>query len=554
MRKIKNILIIFTLVFIYGCEEEILPPDFQDVTWSMNTRPGAAQVVKLGGTFSFRDLSQGALSHMFFIEEGNKYLYPGFGEKDSLELFINKELDLTSTNKDAHVLFLNKGVNKVKLRNTFKDSLAYFGSEPIPAFKEDGVWVIENTWEIDVYGPLKPAFKVLDKNGNELINVLADSNVLIEDESTWPVIQVEAGDALTYVDLTTEDRPTSRAWSLPKGKPNKSTESSIDIGYFSLGKFTAGQIQSIREGDEVPDEKQTKLIPLIIEVIPSSQPFVFNEAGGIKQNNDDSITFGVTGEIEPFLNEEGNFKVHVVNNESEFNQDIPVLSATINSTDATQINLVLSETVYNTDEITVSYTGGGITSVDTRVLEPFGPKQVSIALGGNIINDPKWSFETVHNNPNAKNAGLNGFWVGNKNVPFAYFNRTMEKFSSGEASLKYSTPPSGVDVDITITGYSFQGVVPGSYKVSYKVYLEAGNTMKGFFNTTPVGRLDWDIETLPRGEWVEISQIVEVPEPSGISAGGQYNLTVNKAENPGVVGQQVMYLDELSWVLLEKRI
>lgn len=556
MKNFKNIIIAFTLLFVFGCEEEVLPPEFQDATWSINLRPGAAQVVKQGSPFSFRDLSQGALSHEFTIEEGNKYLFPGYGANDSLPLYVNEKLGLTITNKDAHVLFLNQGINKVKLRNTFKDSVSYNATIPVPAFKENGVWVIENTWEIDVYTPLKPAFQILDKNGVEIISVTADQEVLIEDAASWPIVKVEAGDALTYIDLTTEDRPTGRSWRLLKGKPANSIEETIDVGYFSLGTFSAGSLISIREGDEVPEERVSKLIPLTIEVIPSSQPFVYNEAGGIVQNNDDSITFGVTGEIEPFLDENDNFIVHVVNTKSGFDQNISVLSATVNSSDATKIDLVLSAPIYNTDVITVSYSGGSIQSVDTRNLEAFSPTAVKINLGANILNNPKWGFETAATTGNiTRKAGLDGYWVGGLNDPDKFFYRNTERVAVGSASLRYANP-NGISKDITLTGYGIStptGIPAGDYIISYQVFLEVGNTMKGFKNSNNFGTfgdITWNLETLPRGEWVEVSQVVTT---GAIQSGKQFLLKVHQSENAGVTGEQIMYFDNLSWVLLEQR-
>ncbi|TGV02969.1 hypothetical protein [Flavivirga rizhaonensis] len=553
MKNLKYLILVITLVF--GCEDETLPEQFQDATWVSNIRPGNAYVVNQGQSVSFRDLSQGALSHEFIIEEGNKYLYPGFGENDSLPLFVNDKLGTVSTDKDAHVLFLNPGINEVKLRNTFKDSVTYQGAVPIPAFQENGVWVIENVWTVDVFGPLKPAFKVLDKDDNEVVNISGDEEISIEDKDTWPVIQVEAGDALTYIDLTSEDRPTGRAWVNPIGKPASSNDSINAVGYFSLGRFNAGNITSIREGDEFPGERVKKLIPLVIEVIPSSQPFIYNEAGGIKQNNDDSITIGVTGEIEPFVGAEDSFTVRVVNTAASFDEEIPVLSATINPSDATKIDLVLSQPVYNTDEITVAYAGNVIESVDTRVLQGFGPIDVQINFGANILTNPKWGFETAATTGNiTRKAGLDGYWAGGANDPNEYFFRNTEKFVSGSASLRYSNP-NGIDRNITLQGYSLSspnGIPAGSYLMSYQVYLEVGNTMKGFSTSrSPFGVFSWDLETLPRGEWVEVNRVVTTG--SDIPSGQQINLSVTSGDNSGVTGEQIMYWDDLSLILLEER-
>ena len=557
MENFKKVIFVFALVFIWGCDkDEDLPPAFQDATWGINLRPEDARVTQVGKALSFRDLSQGALSHEFIIEDGNKYLFPGYGANDSLPLFINNDLGLRTTNTDAHVLFLNQGINKVTIRNTFKDSLSFNGNERIDAVQENGVWVIENTWEIDVFGPLKPAFEVRDKNDNVLVSISGEDLVSNEDSSTWPVIQIEAGDALTYVDLTLEDRPNDRLWTFTRGNPGNSRDATAEVGYFSLGTFNAGRIQAIREGNDVPDERVAKIIPLVIEVIPSSQPFVFNEEGGALLNDDDSITFGVTGEIEPFIDEVDSFTVRVVNTAAGFDQEIPVISAIINSTDATKIDLILAEPLYNTDDITISYAGGNIESVDMRTLQPFSSMEVQVSLDANILVDPKWGFETAATTGNiTRKAGLDGYWAAAANDPERFFFRNTDIVATGSASVRYLNPD-GISKNVTLTGNGISsptGIPAGDYLISYNVYLEPGNTMKMFRNSNNFGTFGdivWDLESLPRGEWVEINQVVTT---TAIPSGKQFQLKVHQIDNPGVTGQQVMYWDDLSWVLLERR-
>ncbi|WP_346881159.1 hypothetical protein [uncultured Algibacter sp.] len=557
MENFKKVIFVFALVFILGCDkDEDLPPAFQDATWGINLRPEDARVTQVGKALSFRDLSQGALSHEFIIEDGNKYLFPGYGANDSLPLFINNDLGLRTTNTDAHVLFLNQGINKVTIRNTFKDSLSFNGNERIDAVQENGVWVIENTWEIDVFGPLKPAFEVRDKNDNVLVSISGEDLVSNEDSSTWPVIQIEAGDALTYVDLTLEDRPNDRLWTFTRGNPGNSRDATAEVGYFSLGTFNAGRIQAIREGNDVPDERVAKIIPLVIEVIPSSQPFVFNEEGGALLNDDDSITFGVTGEIEPFIDEVDSFTVRVVNTAAGFDQEIPVISAIINSTDATKIDLILAEPLYNTDDITISYAGGNIESVDMRTLQPFSSMEVQVSLDANILVDPKWGFETAATTGNiTRKAGLDGYWAAAANDPERFFFRNTDIVATGSASVRYLNPD-GISKNVTLTGNGISsptGIPAGDYLISYNVYLEPGNTMKMFRNSNNFGTFGdivWDLESLPRGEWVEINQVVTT---TAIPSGKQFQLKVHQIDNPGVTGQQVMYWDDLSWVLLERR-
>ncbi len=561
MKNFKILLVALTLIFVFGCEDnDTLPPAFQDATWVTSIRPGFLYSIKEGEHITFRDLSQNPLTHEFIIEEGNKYLHPDFDFKtDSLPLFINDELDLVSTNKDAHVLFLNPGKNIVKLRNTFKDSLIYRGRDTIYAYPENGVWVIENEWEVDVFGKLKPAFLVRDSNGDEILKVTGDQNVEGpngEIPASWPEIDVEAGNALTFVDLTTEDRPNGRTWDLPFSKLTDGatvTDSVLTAKYFSLGRFTAGGMKSIRE-DLLPAEEVHKHIPLIINVIPSSQPF--EAIGGIQIDSDGVISFTVSGEIAVANGSENDFTVNVKNPNTGFDQNIPVSSVSANANDKTILELKLSEAVYFDDEITVSYSGNIVESVDTRVLGTFSQQSVVKIVTGESIVDPVWAgVEGIGGD--WKGANADGYWVGNNNntEDDPIFTRTTDMAFSGDASMRYSYADGAVDLNLQqwgIAGNEFKGAVPaGSYYVSYMIYIEPGTTLKGFRTavTQPWTLTTWDIENIPRGEWVKIGVEITLNDVTN----QRFDLNVRPDLNSGVTGKQTFYLDEMKWVPINYR-
>ena len=560
MKNLKNLLVALTLIFVFGCvNDETLPPAFEDATWVTSVRPGNLYSIREGEHVSFRDLSQNPLTHEFTIEEGNKYLNPDFNiGTDSLPLFINEELDLVNTNSDAHVLFLNSGINKVKLRNTFKDSLIYRGRDTIYAFPENGVWVIENEWEVDVFGKLKPAFKVLDKNGDEILRVTGDEEVEKpngEIPASWPVIDVEAGDDLTFVDLTTDDRPNGRTWSLPFSKLADGasvTDSVINTNYFSLGKFTAGNLKSQRN-EPLPTETNLKYIPLVINVIPSSKPF--EVVSGIQIDSENVISFAVSGEIAITNGSETDFTVNVKNPNTSFDQNIPVSSVSANINDKTILELKLSEAVYFDDEITLSYSGNVIESVDTRILIAFGEQSVEKVVTAESIIDPIFAgVEGIGGN--WKGANADGYWVGNNNTEDdPIFTRTTDMAFSGEASMRYSYADGAVDRNLQqwgIKGNEFKGAVPaGSYYVSYMIYIEPGTSLKGFRTavTQPWTLTTWDIENKPRGEWVEVGVEITLNETTG----QRFDLSVRPELNDGVTGRQTFYLDEMKWVPINYR-
>lgn len=548
MKNIKIVIVCLAFLSIMSCKKSYTAPEkLVNATWITNIPPNTDYAKNVGEFISFMDLSHGALSHQWTISSGNKFLKVGFNPKDSLLLQVKPGSDTTSTDNTINVLFLKSGLNKVTIRNTFPDSVTYPGTIPIASHKENGVWVIEKTWEVNIYGPILPAFKVLDSKGAEVVNVAKDDLVSLADSAKWPIVEVEAGDTLYFIDLTTDGRPDGRIWSIKGGKPLTSNDSIAKIAFLKLGEYQAGSINSTRT---LPVNKANKLIPLKIKVIPSTKPFEF--IGGLSEAEDQTISFSVNGEVAPFSGKEGDFTVHVINTSAGFDQNIPVQSASVSSTNATKIELVLAQPIYNTDSITVSYSGTGIESVDTRTLSNFGPKTVTPYLGSNILPANSAGFEDA--STNYKGAFAAGYWVGNKNgtATDPLFARTTDKFASGTASMRFNASTS-LPNTITLQGSYFASLnLPaGTYKLSVKVFLDGANTMSKFLTLVqqPFTIISWDISNTPRGQWVTLSQDVTF----GADLTKRYDITINAADNPNATGPQKMYFDDLSLTKLEKR-
>lgn len=548
----KNILIrsvlLLTVFLTISCEDDDYEAPYGDYSsFSWYTSEGfdtSEKVLNVNNYVAFVDLSQNALEHSWTIPASAKFLDKKFTEKDSVyDAFIIPLSGMVSSEKLINVLFTEPGLQEVKLRNVFKDSVT-------DAIKTDGQWIVEKTFTVNVFANVNPAGKIY-KNGVEVFAFTEDQNPSIDDMDSWPTIDIEAGDALDFEDLTTIGNPTGRKWYFTGGKPETSSVQLATILFNKLGVATV-RIEGIRTGDGVPKNTVSKLIPLKINVIPSTKPFVFN--GGLKIDTEGIISFNVTGEVESLLKQEGKFTVSVVNTAAGFNKNIAVSSVKVNSTDATIIELTLAEPVYNTDQIKVSFTNGEIISVDSRVLANFGPETVKIPLGSSVLVESWAGFENPSSSGNTvRKANADGYWVGALNDANSTYWLTDEKKFAGNYSMRYSSA-SGV-ASVTLQGSDFSkpsGIEAGTYKVSYMIYLETGNTMKAFTNAlqAPFQTLTWDISSTARGEWVEISQIVTT---DAISSGARFDLKIDAADNPGVTGKQVLYIDNLSWVKLVPR-
>ena len=544
------------------------PDELSDISWivSINTLAQNPYNLISDTSLSFFDLSQGDVSHQWIIEEGNYYLEEGFTANDSLDLFIDEDKGLTINNDKAHVLFKNSGLNTVTLLNKFNNpvnlnfSEEYLNSENIDVtqYEEGGMHVVDAKFIFDVYGELKPAFKVY-QDGNEILHVTEEDMPSEDDMDSWPEVEVEAGAGLTFVDLTTEDRPNNRQWLFEDGVPSSTNQEEALIKFFSLGTFT-GSMRSMRLAP-LPNADATKLIPLKVKVIPSSQPFVYD--GNLKEDENQKISFRVAGEVSPFSGQEGNFTVHVTNNTSGFDMNIPVQNAQVKPDNATHIELTLSQPIYNTDQITISYSGGGITSTDTRVLEDFGPVgPVQMHFGSNILPTNGWgSFEPAGGGVNNAYAS-NQYFIpaGNGNGQFG--DLIWERVTSpapvfdGDASMQFKLPDVSIPL-VNLFGFSFakpNGISAGTYRISYYVYKESGTTLNAFrmeFGNPITDNKVFDISNINTNEWVKVSQTITFPNDLAVNY--RTTLKIIAADNPGVSGAQLLYFDDLQLIELEQR-
>ncbi|MBJ7881529.1 hypothetical protein [Gelidibacter salicanalis] len=568
MKNIRIITSILCLTILWTCSNDEYqdydaPDELSDILWLIGTNKNSQDQYSINAAthLSFLDLSQGAVSHEWIIEEGNNFLKEGFNSTDSLTAFIIPNAGLSTTKPKAHILFNNSGLNKVRLLNKFDKPVKYVSSQGIlEAVQEGNLWVIDTTFTFDVYAQIKPAFKVY-QDGVEILNITEADMPSVSDSDSWPTIEVEAGTALRFEDLTTVGRPNGRSWRFPEGTPNQIGGVTANVSFFQLGTFT-GEMRSFRVSP-LPTSTVTKLIPLKVKVIPSSQPFVFS--GQIKESENEKILFQLNGEVVPFSGEEANFTVNVFNEQSGFNQVIPVQTASVSTDNATFIELTLSQPIYNSDTITVTYDAStnGITSTDTRVLQSFGPERVQMYFGNNILPGNSWaSFEPSGggiNNAFASNQFFIPGGQGNGQFDDLIWERVTTKSFDGVASMRYKLPAGEKLPLINLFGFGLAdgpgGVPAGTYRVSYRVYKENSNLQKfrmEFGNPTTDIKI-FDISAIPNNQWVEVSETITFNED--LTADNYRTaLRIVDEDNPGITGPQLLYFDDLALIKLEPRL
>ena len=571
MKNIKILSFLLGLLLLVSCNEAeykdyTAPDELSDVSWLIGLNRFAQNPtwINQDSGLSFFDLSQGAVSHEWSIEQGNNFLKEGFNANtDTLVNFIDETKGLSTDDLKAHILFRNSGINKVRLLNKFKEPVTYRSSTGIKtSVKEGDLYVLDTTFVFDVYAHLQPALRVL-QNGTEVLSVMAEDMPDIADESTWPVVNVEAATSLTFEDLTTIGRPNGRSWLSPDGVPSQTGGTSAEIKFYKLGTFNAGTLRSIRF-NELPAQTIEKLIPLKVNVIQSSQPFVFDNA--LTEDENEKISFRVNGEIAPFSGQLSNFTVNVKNTAAGFDKNVAVAAVGPKDGDATFMELTLSEPIYNSDVVTISYNStGGIKSADDRILESFADKIVQMHFGNNILPAKSHaSFEDF--NAGWNRAFARDYFIGANNrrgtTPETYhYERVTEKFFAGDggiASMKYSTLASNPVPNANLWSFGLgkpTAIPAGTYRMSYMIWIDAATTLKTFrteWNKPAFSRQLWNIENVEKGKWVRIFNEFTTGEITP-SDNVRFTFRPHILENAGVTGPQLLWIDDFQLVEIEVR-
>lgn len=346
---IKSVLFIITFSVVFtACQDDEYdqPNTFSDAGFIHSGFRSDLITLSVNKFASFADMSQGAISHKWTIEEGSFFLEGPIQRRDTVyDKFIKTPIELESEDKTVHVLFKEGGLKKVRLYNVFDEYVQVRGENGIyPAKEVDGKFVIDTTLFVDVYEKLVPEM------------LIRQDGVVVDHTDSTAVITVEAGGVLEFVDLTTIGRPTHRYFNIG-GK--EYTDSVSEVPFFKLGNYR-GNFRVTREDPNLPTGAAWYRIPVTVKVIPSSLPF--EVAGDLVELENQTIEIPFSGEFAPFADPKAHFTVNVAGVGS-----IPIESIATKPGDATTLQVKLSAPIYRNDAVTVSYDGNAaMESSDTR--------------------------------------------------------------------------------------------------------------------------------------------------------------------------------------------
>ncbi|TXE10135.1 hypothetical protein FUA26_11725 [Seonamhaeicola algicola] len=501
--KYNLIMVIAILAVIFtACnkdDEYDQPNSFSDVGWYIAYEQSPwpdTLLTNKDDYLTFSDLSQNAISHKWEIESGNFFLEGPIQRLDSI--FDDKIIGSgSSEDKTVSVLFKNSGYNHVRLFNIFKDSVTFRGpteEDNISAVKVGENWVIDKTFVVDVYDTIVPTIRIERSNGEILNHTSTDT------------IYVEAGDAINVFDLTETGRPDDWNWNIGG---STSTEKDATLVLKKLGAFN-GTLTLRRTGQNIPGDYEQYKIPAPFKVIPSSQPFRLT--GNVYELEDQTIVVPFNGEFAPFIDHESYFTVTVNGGANP----VTISNVSTDPNDATLLWITLNETIYRSDNITVSYDGNGtFKSTDTREPEAFTDAPVTMHNYNYINSDVMASFEEAGTGWEERG--------GPTSIEYITTAPSGEPIPDGNYILKIVSSGGGQGAILKDFGSFEPGV---DYKLSYWVYAEPGsanscradflvgnNDAFNFWQSLNPGPAGWQAGAAPGafGEWRKIdNKIINV--------------------------------------------
>ncbi|MBB6463526.1 hypothetical protein [Flammeovirga kamogawensis] len=377
-------------------------------------------------------------------------------------------------------------------------------------------------------------------------------------------IDLNNGEELIFVDKSTGST-TGILWTIDNGEgtPLTSAESSFGVTYATDGNFSVTKLKLTRNGhaDYVDVEEEFE-IPLTVNVSTVITEVSKNSDISLRKvDNNKVISFTVEEALVAITEQEtakAGFTVTVQNDEAGFGPTtFTVASVAINTDNTKQIDITVAEELYNSDVVTVAFTGAdgnAIVTAEGARLANFASEQIASYYNrGNILNAEMASF-SIEKESNAPYAA--GWYNQNKVITWnretsgAMIN-TLKFYAASSADLHGTRDRvQSVDADQSIEGALSAGDL---VRVAMDIYIPAGNGMTDglsiqflnpSMNSTPIPTAD-----LERGKWVttyvDIIMTSDLIPPSGKTAGFSVQLTKDSVVGIGDGEPIEFYIDNL---------
>ncbi|WP_075602106.1 hypothetical protein [Saccharicrinis aurantiacus] len=441
MKKINILLTMIMLLAFMACDDDdyVAPNSFSDVAWysPAYARQGAEYMPIIGqrAYFSIADISQGAIEHKWELLNPEIYFLKGDLVRNDTML-VEKisgggEVGDISTDGTVHLYFPEGGIQGVRLYNTFEEEVFFRGKDSTISSVYDeklGLHVFDHTFFVDVYHDVVADYNVYTENG-ELIDFTAADTIKIQMSSGGKLHFAQNVDSIYNI--------TDVTWNFPSGTPASSSEDSLSVIFYNTGIVKNISLNANRSGNNIPSSSDKVIIPLEIEVVPSTEPLVL--VGNPIEQENQTIEIQISGKLKEFTGQEGSFEVTVNNDVLATPIQIAVTNAKRSDHESGAfISLELADEIYNSDEITIAYTGTGIKSLDGRTVEPFTETVImhNVAL---TDHEGIYGFETTVLYPSRGDNNGNGWnlaWNHTSNNSTGTASIVQDFKFSGESALK----------------------------------------------------------------------------------------------------------------------
>ena len=369
---IKYIFLILFPIAIISCEKnEVVPDDISHsvITTSFGTQ---AAVLQVNDVMSFVDLSRGVVSR--------EWIFPDGVATDTLGNPIS-----VSNSSDQKIRFIQYGDFYIKVKQTFKDKF-FLDTEFVESTTH------EESIKVMVLDSVRAAYTAVNLADNSSLNIASGAKNAITAGSTVRFVVTSTGSpanntftvynddsGVVATGSATEDAATGEIYSdiqLPMpGIFNVKLASSNDFGYSEV---------------ELTD---------IVEIIPSMEPIYLNSISRATTTPSNVITLEFSRGMvmqEPFSFD--GFKLAVTNGAKTID-----ISVTDVATESNKVNLSLSDVIYSSDIVFLSYdnTIAPLAACDNpeTIQESFENSSVTFKTT-DMLSDVGYDagFETVENN------------------------------------------------------------------------------------------------------------------------------------------------------------
>ena len=521
--KIYKLLLILALTFgACGTESDINSPEATHrviVTSEMDFE----NTINVGGKIDFADVSSDVSSRVWTFPEG----IVDIAESDN---------DVTSTEAVVKAFFNTVGTHEVKLHQVFKGA-AYDGTTL--KGKE-----LDTTIVVTVLDKVQASIKANYINSDGSLGAALNMTDLAQNEVT----------ASHSIRLTYESTggPTSFNWNIEGGDPETiaNPTGNADVKYKKMGTYDLRFIASRAR----PSGADTIFIKDFVKVIASTDPVILENI----TNKDTNIALVFSREMDPTTINKDNFTVKINTAKGA------VINPTIQkvSVDATEGNIVLislsNETLYDDDNVSVSYTPGTLTTLDavaatafSEVLLKFQKKPNLFATTGFSNVDYSFETSTVSNFPYL---WWGGVW-GEYDLSMSY----NQAYHGSKSAYIEFRPNGGMIIgnkDDAGNNILFP-VEKGKYEMGVWIYAVDLGAATGVdapdlrFYWTP--GTNWGVPPnpaltadFPTGKWVYSSTIVEFTGSAQISF-------MIRGNNPSNTQRVKFYMDNLTLSKLSSR-